>query len=354
MVVDEIGEELKVNENPVFSPTRLSMMDDCHKKYWFNYVLKYKSYKIPSSVVIGKHNHKIIEKMWVEDSKTRMLVPGYKSRESCKNIAGRDWKLFFAKRGVSDGKEIEWTKYDGNGWGKGLINRIRETAGIAYNRAMGEKPRLRAEFSINVDYEGLKFSSIIDEVRSQREGNGKERIVIRDHKTGAGRIGEYFVQKNLQLTLNSIVLFEALQHKYSEVSRIFPKYQGIPLDEFLDVLTVEINDVFPWREKGVLKENTEIFSSKRTEQDFNEALIAAEAAIESLRDRDFHPNKGYHCDMCFFKKVCDDYNPSEYHKNDFEKNFPLFVGTGLIAEKHKSNKKTRRYQKSFRFKENNN
>ena len=35
-------EELKVNESPLWSPTRLSIADRCMKAYWFQYILHLK------------------------------------------------------------------------------------------------------------------------------------------------------------------------------------------------------------------------------------------------------------------------------------------------------------------------
>jgi hypothetical protein len=334
-------EELKVNENPYWSPSRINLMEDCHKRYWFEYILHHDS-KISSSAAVGKHNHNIIEKLWVKNSLTRLLVSGYKSYQSCVNSSVRDWKFNYAKKGICDGKEIEWGKYDGNGWGKKLIGRIGEIAGLAYTRAMGEEPRLRAELEIKVEFEGLNILVRIDELR--------RNLVIRDHKTGSEAIGEYFVKKNLQLTMCSMALFESLQKPYTMASEIYPEFKGIGLDEFLDKLTVEINEVYPRAENGIHISNTIIHSAKRTERHFNEAIQTIQRSIKSLQERDFCPS-AKNCDRCEFRKVCDEYDPTKYHMGKYEETFPLFANSGIVLERYTPKLKSKNRQKTFGFKQ---
>lgn len=331
--------ELKIDENPWWSPTRIRIMEDCKKKYWFEYIFHLK-HKVPSSFIIGKHNHKINEKMWLEEPYTKKLIPGYKSYESCVKISVRDWKFKYAKTGECEGMKIEWNKYDANGWGKRLIGRIAETAGISYTRAMNEEPRLKSELEMKVEFDGIKIMARVDELR--------KNLVIRDHKSGREEIKEYFLKKNIQMTLCAMCLFASLQES-SIASEIYSQYKGISLNEFLDALVIEINDIYPRVENGVHKSTSKIYLSKRTEKDFNDAIEIIEAGKKTLKDRDFHPSKE-NCDFCVYKRDCDKYEPLDYHENEYEKNFPLFASVGILINNCKPKVKKRRLQKTFRFK----
>lgn len=331
--------ELKVNENPWWSPTRIKTMESCKKKYFFEYVL-HLEHKVPSAAAAGKHNHKIIEKMWLAVPGTKNLVKGYKSYESCVNVSLRDWKFNYARTGETEGRKIEWGIYDGNGWGKRFLGRIAETAGLSYTRSMNEKPRLRAEIEMKAEFEGIKIMSIADELRDD--------LIIRDHKSGSEQIKEYFVKNNFQMTLCSMCLFLCLQKPHTDVYDIYPEYRKISLDEFLDLSRVEINDVYPRTNNGIHNPTSEIYSAKRTGHDFNEAIQAIQCGINSLKERDFHPSKE-NCDFCVYKKECNNYNTEDYFKNEYAEKFPLFASSGIILDSYKPRLKKQRLQKSFRF-----
>jgi len=335
-----MAEALKVDENPFWSPTRLGTMEKCRKAYWFEYV-KHLKYMVPSAVAIGKHNHRIAEKMWLADShNSKILVPGYSSYSACVNTSVGNWKHFYASTGKMEGRVIDWGDYDCRGYSPRLFGRIAETAGLIYTRGMNEEPRLASEIEIKVEFEGLKIMARIDELR--------KGLIIRDHKSGGERIGEYFVKNNLQLTLCAMCLFQALQEPYTLVSDIYPEHAEINLDRFLDVLNVEINDIFPRTEKGVRKSNSVIYPAKRTEKDFHDVIAMIQSARESLRKRDFHPSRE-NCDYCFYKKDCNSYNPEDYHAGEYTKLFPLFASAGMVLEDYKPRTVRRSRQKSFRF-----
>ena len=177
------GSKLKIDEYPVWSPTRLDLAELCMKAYWFQYGLRLK-HPISSSTARGKLFHRMLQNFWKIDKKTEKLVQGYKSYESFINSAVRDWKFQYAKTGKSGGQKIEWDDYDCNGWGPALIGNIAETAGMVYSRYIVEEPRLEAEFEIQAEYEGFKLKTILDELR--------EGLVIRDHKSGRGKHGEHW------------------------------------------------------------------------------------------------------------------------------------------------------------------
>ncbi len=345
-------EFLKVDENPQMSPTRFSVLSSCHKKYWFNYVL-HASYSVPVNVAIGTLMHKIIENMWVRERTSGHLIPGYKDKKTCENIAVGNWKFNFARTGVAqNGKPIEWTVYDGHGYAKSLIERIRQTAGIAYESEMNWPP-IKVELPIEVEYKGFKLFSRIDGLKKGLDGKG---IVIMDHKSGPERIESpnpdeisYFVQKNMQLTFNAIVLFEALNHKYTIISDIFPEYNGIRLDEYLRILTVGLNDIFPRKENGIVRTTSKFYPSRRTRHDFDDAVESIQIGLGALRRKEFDANKGAQCNYCFFRKICDDYTPADYHKNEHQRQYSLFAGQGIVLEDPKPmKKKGRAYQGYFR------
>jgi len=336
--------ELKVNENPLWSPTRLKTAIDCMKAYWFQYVFHLK-YSINSGIAVGKLIHRMMENFWKKDPDTGLLVPGYKSYESFVNSAMRDWKHYYAKTGESEGQKIEWSKYDGNGYSRSLIGRIAEMAGIIYTRYMNEESRLETEVEMEGEVEGIKIMAIVDELRKD--------LVIREHKSGYRKIGEYFIKNNNQMTLCSLCLFNCLQSPYTTiVPKIYPKYKDISLDEFLDISKIEIHDISPgWPKDGIHKSVTEIYTTKRTEQDFYDVIETIVSKQRALKERDFSPSKE-NCDSCFYKRDCDKYDSVKYHENEYERNFPLFANAGVFIDSCNPKIVNKRRQKTFRFKRN--
>lgn len=334
--------ELKVVENPQWSPSRLAVADRCMKGYWFQYIFHLK-HTISSNIAMGKLEHKMIENFWKEDPDTGLLVQGYKSYQSFVNSAVRDWKFYYVRSGEVDGQKIEWSEYDGNGYSSWLIGRIAETAGIIYTRYVNEEPRLKAEVKMEGEFDEIKIMAIADELRKD--------LVIRDHKSGHKKIGEYFVQNNIQMTLCLMCLFNCLQSPYTTViPKIYPEYKGIPLDEFLDISKIEIHDISPrWTKDRIHQPITKIYSAKRTEQDFNEVIEAIESKQKAIKERDFHPSKD-NCDYCFYNHHCNKYDPVKYHENEYERNFPLFANAGVFIDSCNPKIVKKRRQKIFRFK----
>ena len=334
--------QLKAIENPVWSPTRLLVADECMKKYWFQYVF-HLDYVINSGIAVGKLDHRMIENFWKKDPDTGLLVRGYKSYESFINSAVRDWKFSYAKTGKSGGQKIEWREYDGNGWSKGLTGKIAESMGIVYTRYMDEEPRLETEVKMKGEIEGVKIMSIADELRKY--------LVVRDHKSGIKKIGDYFVKNNNQMTICLMCLFQCLQSPFSTVVQgTYPEYIGISLDDFLGIARVEIHDIAArWPKKGVHEPISKIYKTKRTEQDFHEAIQSIQSKQKALRERDFSPSKD-NCDYCFFKRDCDKYDPNDYHENEYENNFPLFANAGVFMDESRPRMVSKRKQKSLRFK----
>ena len=258
--------ELKVVENPQWSPSRLTVADRCMKEYWLQYV-RHLKHTITSNIAVGKLDHRMMENFWKEDPDTGFLVPGYKSYQSFVNSAARDWKFYYAKTGESDGQKIEWSKYDAKGYCRNLIGGLAETAGMVYTRYMNEESRLKAEVKMQGEFDGLKIMAIADELR--------EDLVIRDHKSGRKKIGEYFLKNNIQMTMCSMCLFKCLQSPYTTIiPKIYPKYKDISLDEFLDISRVEIHDISTgWPKNGIHKPITTIYTEKRTEQDLDRKSV---------------------------------------------------------------------------------
>lgn len=311
--------EIVVEEHPEWSPTRLDLAELCMKSYWFQYIKRI-PHTINSSIARGKLLHRIIENFWKIDETTNSLTQGYSSYESFVNSAVRDWKFQFAKTSESDGQKIEWD-FKGQQWSPRFIGDIANTAGRIYSRYIAEEPRLASEFEIKGKFEGIKIFAKIDELRKE--------IVIRDHKSGYKKHGEFYLKNNIQMTAYMMCVFCALQEPTAKISKIYPEFIGISLDEFLEIASIEIHDVSAKKEGELKEPRTIIYPAKRREQDFIELTQTIKIKEKQLRERDFHPTKGKHCDYCFYKKNCDDYNPVEEHKNELERNAPLFAYAGL-------------------------
>ncbi len=362
----EIKGILEIKETPFISPSSISEWDSCHKRYWFSHILHYPS-KPNSGMAIGKLVHRIMDRMWKWDEERGVFLPYYKSYRQCVNCAGvGNWKRNYAeiKKKIKPEKakktEIEWNEYDKNGWAPWIIGRVAETVGLIYTRALTDGPPLRKEFEIKVEYPPVRIRSILDELRRGENGSG---IVIRDHKSGVENSGGYYASKNIQLTMNGMCVFEALQHPHTEVSRLFPEYRGISLEDFLnDVLEVQINEIYPRHPRdayGHLPE-TKIHQRKRKILHCNEALQTFQSFYDGLKKRDFHPNPK-ECNRCFFKEVCDDYDPAEYNYQASKEDLQLSLFTpeinphfsnltelGLVKEEFGQNKEKDR-NKTFRF-----
>jgi hypothetical protein len=333
--------ELKVIENPSWSPTRV-LTADCMKRYWLQYVY-HLNYAVNSAIAVGKLDHRMIENFWKEDPDTGLLVPGYKSYESFVNSALRDWKFSYARTGTSGGQKIEWGKYDGNGYSKFLLGKIAESMGMVYTRYVDEEPRLEAEVKMEGEIEGIKIMAIADEFRKD--------LVIRDHKSGNRKIGEYYLKNNIQMTICSMCLFEDLQSGFGGIAqRAYPEYVGIRLDEFLDIARVQIHDISAkWVKNEMHEPITKVYEEKRTEQDFNEVIQFIQSRQKALRERDFFSSKS-NCDYCFFNGDCSNYDPNDYHQGEYERDFPLFANAGVFMDSSHPKIVSKRKQKSLRFK----
>jgi len=71
----------------------------------------------------------------------------------------------------------------------------------------------------------------------------------------------------------------------------------------------------------------------------------------ALKERDFSTSKD-NCDFCFYKHDCNKYDPTEYHENEYERNFPLFANAGVFLDNCNPKIVNKRRQKTFRFKRN--
>jgi hypothetical protein len=356
------GMVLEVKETPYISPSALNEWQSCPKRYWFSHVLHH-PHNINSGMAIGKHVHRIEEKMWKLDPDKELIIPSYVSYQQCVNCAGvGTWKRFYAGEKNAERLGIEWGEYDGNGYSPWLIGRIAETAGLIYTRAITDGPPLRAEFEIKVEYPTVRILSILDDLRRGENGKG---IVIIDHKSGYENFGGHYAKKNYQLTMNGMCVVEALQHPNTEVSRLFPEYRGISLDDFLnDVLIVKINDIFPRTRKGEDRlPNTTFHPAGRKKIHCNSALQCFQQFYTGLKNREFIAI-ARDCNKCFFAEVCDDYDPAEYYYESSKEELPLplftpkinphfseLIGLGIVKEEFGQNRKKPK-QKTFRFPKN--
>ena len=311
---------LRVIENPIWSPTRLDLAELCMKAYWFQYVFHMK-HSITPDIARGKLMHRMIEKFWQRDERSGLLVPGYSSYSAFVNSAVRDWRHNFAKTGETDGQRIEWD-FRGQAWSREFIGNLAAMAGRVYSRYLVEEPRLATEVDLKVTFDGVRLSAKIDELR--------RKLTIRDHKSGFKMPKEHYLDKNIQMTDYSLCLWLSLQDERSTASQVYPGYVGIPLDEFLEVSTIEVHHLAEARPiDGRREAMTRIYSAKRTERSFEDLIETIHAKNKSLQERDFHPTKGRHCEYCFFRNVCNSYNPHDYHENEYERSMPLFASAGI-------------------------
>ena len=348
-------EELRVEEHPDWSPTRLDTAELCMKFYWLKYI-KHVKYPINSSMVRGKLLHYEIENFWKKDEETGLLVPKY----SYSGFIGRtigDWKRFYAKgKEIGGGKmdEVEWD-YDGQQWDKKYHGEIAEMAGRVYSRYLQEEPRIKSEVELHAEFEGLRIMAIIDELR--------KNLVVRDHKSGYKKPTEKYLENNIQMTDYLLCLFIALSDIRSPISReVYPDYFSIPLNEFLDRASIEIHHVprsstFPKfdKESGTWDfpkkpAQTEIYPANRNIQSINDLVLQLQAKERQIREREFIPRKGRHCGDCLARNICNDYSPEEEHNEELRRNMPLFAYSNLAFGNMKKEPGKTDKQKIMRFK----
>ncbi len=311
---------LTVQEHPIWSPTRLDCAEECMKSYWFNYI-KHVPHNVNPSIARGRLIHSLIENFWKTDEKSGLLIPTSKSREGFMGRAAGDWKRNYAKTGTCGNQKIDWD-YQGQQWDINYINEIRDISRRVYNRLTTEEPRLAAEVTLHVEYEGLKFMAKIDELRKD--------LVIRDHKSGYKTPREHYLDKNIQMTDYMLCLWVSLQDPRSTASQLYPEHTGISLEDFLETSRVEIHHLPRRRNCAPEEENiTQLYPATRTVESFNDLVKATRSKESALERRDFHPTKGRHCDYCFWAKDCEKYNPEKEHEGEYEKEMPLFAHTGI-------------------------
>lgn len=349
-------EELRVDEHPIWSPTRLDTAESCMKFYWLKYV-KHVHLEINSSICRGKLLHSSIENFWKKDKETGLIVPKYSYSGFIGRIVG-DWKRFYAQGREPGGKKMDNVAWDypGQEWDKNYIGEIAEIAGKVYTRYLQEEPCLAAEATLYGEIEGIKIMAKIDEIR--------KGLVVRDHKSGYKKPREKYLNNNIQMTDYLVCLYMALQNPKSQISReVFPEDVGIGLEDFLKQASIEIHHLpgilrsprmnkqtKQWEVPELKESITGIYQAKRNLDSINDFVFALKSNEKAIRDRDFHPTKGRNCDFCLARKVCDNYDPEKEHNDELRRNVPLFAFSNLRFQNMKHKEERIGRQKIMRFK----
>jgi len=327
-------EELKVDEHPVWSPSRLDLAEMCMKAYWLKYVKHVKPI-ITASTARGKLIHSMIESFWKKDKYGKIIPEPKFCYSGFVNTGVARWTRFYANPQKGEKSPVDEIKWDfpGQQWSKFFKGELVDMLGRVYNRYITEEPRLEAEITFLAEAEGIKIMAIIDELRKD--------LIIRDHKSGYKKPSPEYLAKNIQMTDYLLCLFISLQDINSVVSRkIYPTHFGISLEEFLKIATIEIHHLpdinrpyFNRKEAVVVYPQkdpmTSIYTAKRTPYNIEDFIDTLKAKEKSIAERDFHPTQGRHCEGCFMKADCDKYDPKKEHANELERNMPLFSYSNL-------------------------
>lgn len=352
--------EIIIDDHPIFSNTRTEISSRCMKQYALNYFFHVPA-KITPDVARGDLLHKVEHALWVIDEKTGLLVPGYKSYESCVKCTRRDWNFQYAVPGKSPkGSEIEW-KSRGQRYGNWYANEVANLAGLIYSRFLIEEPRIFSELEINgVEIKAenkedtLYLMAKLDEVRTKMTEHGL-KIVIRDHKSGLRNYSNPdFLDTNTQMTHYAICLHAALQDSTSEVYKMpeLKNFRNMSLEDFLQNLIIQINHISDYRKNKEEDQQaiTQLYETTRTMRDVKELLYRLRSTQSALRRRDFPENR-LRCPACFWKgQACRSFDMQAIFHDDYRKTSPLFANSDVLVDtSFKPKVKKYRKQKTMRF-----
>ena len=317
-------EQIKVDENHFWSQTSLKCIDDCPKQYFLSRILNLERKTLPS-MIRGTILHEMIEKFWREEGGIYIPIPRYKdenafagvSRSRIANVRREAYRKGKTRDGLIDKETL------GILWSKKFIEETEEMARIIYRRYIEEDEiervrtgRRLAEVSLEgkiiFKEEEICYRTKIDEILPP--------LTIRDHKTGYSSIPKEFIEGDLQFSFYALALWNELQNRNSTLQNFYQGFSGMPLEEFLENLEIQIHNVPPvlrMREKGFREEaipkKSSFISTRRNSQQIQELLKTILSYKELLKRRDFHQttNTSICSYRCGYSEICPSINPNE-------------------------------------------
>ncbi len=333
----------KIDEHPYWAPTTAYGADNCMKAYALK--LMKVDYEIPAAIAKGSLIHTLLEKKRFWKQKDGVWTPKYKSEESFANVARGNWKTIRAdgkstnSRKPSErrsAKTIKW-RNDAERWGPRTLEDVMHMARMSYRTEVERGPPLATEidFKVTLDHpslpdvlRGLRLKGHIDYIRKP--------LILGDHKTGYANIAGNFIRRNFQLVHYALSTWEALQDPNTFLfQKTLADYAGIPLDEFFNIVKVEINHIpsTQWTEDPAQRpERTTIHSEEvrlRDMMELGRILRSLEDAITNRRFMARADRKD--CHHCFYGAVCDDFDMEEIFADEYEKRAPLFAFSGVTV-----------------------
>jgi len=350
----------------LWTPSRIDSANYCLFRYYIEYILK-KRAQTNTTLVSGNIIHKLNENFWdklgkpeeIKINKKGKVVSEkkYSSQEQFVNYAAGQWwraiildedmmKKSLKMPDCPEKRQIErrLIKWDEKFQGEKFVvlNRIKATARYLFPFLMNEgPPQFKGEIPYIFRVDGRKFKGRIDSLRIQ----GELPLVI-DYKAGLKPI-----IKDMKLRFDPQPTCYCLA--VSGLVAYFPEYAKLfHLEGEVESLRTGRMRISPlvqfeyWRmtpESPVIKSRTH-----RTDAQYMELVNMIEGTEADIKNGIIYPERGYKCDYCRVKDVCQKVseNPQQYSAKREMFEFiqaPMFTRT--LADEPPVKQKTFRWDK---------
>ena len=343
-----------------WTASRINAANYCRMRYYLRYVdpSKPKPARL-SAYVKGSLLHDLIENFWKKLGTLEEVVSKSKNfkdkkyfdAESFSKYAQGKWTSIAIADERSPNK-IDWRDKDEK-WV--IRSNLKKICTPLFPFLKEEGPPLFAELPIRVKFNGRMYYGIIDEIRK------KDKLIIRDYKSGRPWVGEMKLKHDPQLTFyNFLVCCSANQNKefakkLGLEEEVTKKFMGNPFYicpdfelqfSMIEALAIDINS------PNIKNPPNLISSTFRTDENYFELVKMIDGTQEAVETGNIYPERGKKCDSCDMSVACDkklnDVNSGIFVDKKrqliFDFAVPNFIKKEEPPKKNKSQKKF-----SFRY-----
>lgn len=291
--------------NIKWSPHRYGVAKTCLRQYYYSYLVRPRPVTtISPDIAVGSLLHNRIETFY----QTKGKHVGEPKKDTAKDFAKSTlgmwhYRVMRYREGKMSGPQLTWKdpKDAYRIWGP-TIYQLAVKIWEEYSKL---PPPLEVEFEtpiLQVD-DGAKYWGIIDEIRYP--------LTIRDHKSRKTQISEYDLRYNPQFTVYAAVLSIMCAKDPIFAVRVGCTPEdlvALSVDPLAIIGKVKLEHHFletGFVDRTKRERRVEVFvAPTRKPEHFFEILDQTADLEYQIAQGDFKPNRGYHCNFCAFKDLC--------------------------------------------------
>jgi len=302
-----------------WSNNRIDAIRTCDRRYYLQYV-KSPRPKVPLPVAVAKglFMHKRLEKFFNEKGE-----PKNKSPEAFANSAANIFNRFVIKTGKINGQEIDWegkNKY-------GIRGQIRNLCREVYPMMVEDGPSvINPEYEFNFLLDGRWFNGKFDSILPG--------MIIQDFKTTGWSPSQFRLDNMYQFTIYALAFCsychddESFRKAACVDEEVAAKWGGYPTFISDEVLVKYFK--LHYYKKDDIVEKPKKLDTRRDDSNYGELCDLVdqltEKAHEMRETNTYMPNRGNHCERCFYTGPCEDMG-YDFHPKEREHGQLLLLNT---------------------------